>query len=78
MARARCLLFCWVFSWAQPKQDMCRLHRLLHDREQVLAQLAQVQFIAQRCAEGLHGLGRIILPTVEATVNDPLNPMTLF
>jgi hypothetical protein len=33
MARAHCLLFCWVFNWAQPKRNMCRLHRLLHDRE---------------------------------------------
>ena len=52
------------------------LHRLLHDSEQVLAQLAQIHFIAQRCTERLHGPGRIILATVETPVNDTLNSMT--
>ena len=31
---------------AQPQRDMCRLHRLLHDVEQLLTQLAQVYLIA--------------------------------
>ena len=42
-----------VFRWTQPQRDMCWLHRLLHDCEQVLTQLAQVHFIAQRGAERL-------------------------
>ena len=54
---------------------MCRLHRLLNDGEQLLAQLVQVHFLAQRCAERLQGLGRIILATVEALVDDRLDAM---
>ena len=55
---------------------MCWLHGFLDNAKQVLTQLAQVHFAAQRCAERLHGPGRIILATIEAAVNHALNPMT--
>jgi len=35
-----------VFRWTQPQRDMRGLHRLLNGCYQVLAQLAQVYFIA--------------------------------
>ena len=52
---------------------MAGLHRILHNRDQVLAQLIQVDLIAQCGTERLHGLGCIILATVEATVDDSLD-----
>ena len=54
---------------------MCGLHGFLHNAQQVLPQLAQVHFAAQRGAEHLYGLGCIILPTVKAPVDELLNTM---
>src|SRR5216683_6379482 len=61
---------CW---WTQPQRDMLWLHRLLYDHQQLLAQLVQVHLLAQRCTESCYDLGCIILPSVEAPVDDPLD-----
>ena len=49
------------------------LHGLLHDRNQVLAQLGQVHFMTKGSTESPHRFGRIILATVEAPIDDLLN-----
>ena len=64
-----------VFQWTQPQRDVCGLHRLLHDSQQLLAQLVQVHFLAQGGAEGCHRLGGIIFAAVEAPINDPLDTL---
>jgi len=51
---------------------MSRLHRLLDDGEQRLAQLLQVHLMAQGGAEGSQRLGRIILAAREAPINNLL------
>src|SRR6266568_1730741 len=62
----------WV-GLAQPQRDKSRLHRLLHDGQQLLAQLLQVHFLAQGGAESCHRLGSVIFAAIEAPVNDPLD-----
>src|SRR2546421_161934 len=69
----RNLLVCVMFRWAQPERDMCRLHRLLYDGQQVFAQLVQVHFVMQGGTESCHRLGGVILAAIEAPVNDPLD-----
>jgi hypothetical protein len=49
------------------------LHRLLDHCHQLLAQLIQVQFLAQGGAEGCDGLSRVIFAAIETTVNQPLD-----
>ncbi len=44
----RSLVFSVLLRWAQPERDMCWLHRLLHDGQQVIVQLVQVHLLAQR------------------------------
>src|SRR6266404_5252270 len=73
IAVAHCRMFYGSFRWTQPQGDVCRLHRLLYDRQQLLAQLVQVHLLAQRRAEGCYDLGRIVLATVEAAVNNALD-----
>src|SRR5438874_2488149 len=68
-----CLGFSVRCRWAQPERDMTGLHRFIDDREQILAQLAQVNFIPQRCAERLQRFSSIILATIETSVDDGLN-----
>ncbi len=63
----------FVFRWTQPQRDMRGLHRLLHDAQQPFTQHLQVYLLAQSCTEGCHDLGTVILATVEAAVNEPLN-----
>src|SRR5260221_11400232 len=62
--------------WTQPQRDMRGLHRLLHHGQQLLAQLVQVHLLPQGGAESGHGLGGVILATIEAPVNDPLDAST--
>src|SRR6266446_5453004 len=54
---------------------MCWLHRVLHHRDQMLAQLVQVYLIAQRGTERLYDLGRIIFSAIKTAVNDLLNTL---
>src|SRR5258706_11911298 len=75
IARALSLMFCSLFGWAQPQRDVRWLHGLLNDVEQVLTQLAQVYFLAKCCAEGFQCPGRVILATVEATIDKRLQTM---
>src|SRR6266568_5298437 len=53
---------------------MRRLHRLLDHCHQLLTHLAQVDFMAQCGTERLQRFGSVILATVEATVNELLDP----
>src|SRR6266516_8063353 len=59
----------------QPQRDMRGLHRLLHDSQQLIAQLIQVYLLPQGDAESCHRLGGVILAAVEAPVNDPLDAL---
>src|SRR5919112_3940008 len=61
---------------AQPQRDVGRLHRLPHYVHQFVIQRLQVRLIPQLCSEGLQGLSCIILPAVEAAVNEALHPPT--
>lgn len=54
---------------------MGRLHRLLDNSEQRLAQLIQVHLMAQSSAEGSQRPCRIILAAKEAAINDLLETM---
>lgn len=58
---------------AQPQRHMRWLHRLLHHCYQLLAELVEIDFAAQRGVERLQCPGGIVLATVEAPVNDVLN-----
>lgn len=51
---------------------MRRLHRLLHNGEQVLTQLPQFYLAAQGCAELREYSGRVILSPVKAAINEKL------
>src|SRR5579863_4623947 len=61
------------FGWRKPERDVARLHRLLHHREQVLAQLRQINLIAKSGAKSSQRFGGIILAAVEAPVDDALD-----
>src|SRR5215472_13776028 len=65
-----------LFRWTQPERDMRGLHGLLYYGQQVLTQLLQVDFLAQGRAESWHRLGGVILSTIEAPVNNPLDAPT--
>src|ERR687896_639047 len=54
----------------KPKRDVLRLHRLLHRVHQILAQGVQVCLIPELGRESLKGLCRIVLPAVEAAINE--------
>ena len=51
------------------------LHRFLHHGQQLLAQMVQVNLVAQRCAESGQNLGGVILAAIEALVNDRLDTL---
>src|SRR5215471_18888320 len=61
--------------WTQPERDVGWLHRLLHHRQQALAQLVQVHFLPQGGAESCHGLGGVILAAVETAIDDRLDTL---
>ena len=52
---------------------MRRLHRLLHYREQLLAQLLQVDLVTQRASECSKRTSRIIPAAIETAVNALVN-----
>src|SRR5215204_3079598 len=52
---------------------MSRLHRLPYYTHQVVAQGIQVCFVPELGGEGIQGLPRIVLPTVETTVDEGLD-----
>ncbi len=62
-----------AFGCAQPQRDQCWLHRLLSRRHESLAQLRQINLIAQRLAESCQDFLRVILVAVEAPVNKILD-----
>ena len=47
---------------------MSRLHGLLYNGKQLLAQLLQVYLMTQRGTEARHNLGRVILTPVEPAI----------
>jgi hypothetical protein len=55
---------------------MRRLHRLLHDLEQLSEQLLQVDFVTQCDGERSKRTSRIILAAIEAVVNTFLNSLS--
>src|SRR6266566_668708 len=69
------LEFSILLGWSQPERDMGGLHRFFNHRYQFLSQPLQVYLIAQGSAEGSKGTGGIVLPTVEAPIDDLLNAM---
>src|SRR5437868_10557473 len=64
----RSLLCSVVCRWTHPQRDKGRLHRLLHDCDELLTQLAQVHFIAQRYVKSFERTRRIILAPKEAAI----------
>src|SRR5437588_10128793 len=60
------------FRLSQPERDMSRLHRLLHDLNQLFTQPVQIHLIAQYRAKISQRLRRIILPAIETAINNPL------
>ena len=58
---------------AQPERHMRRLHRLLHDGEQLLTELLWVYLLAQRGTEGRQSLLSIVLLAVETEINHVLD-----
>src|SRR6266487_6786803 len=70
------VVFFPLFKRTQPQRNMRWLHRLLHHCYQVLAQLVQVNFIAQRGTEVRDNFGCVVFTAVEAAIDDPLNTMT--
>src|SRR5579859_3098429 len=61
---------------AHPERDIFRLHRLFDHRQEMLAQLRQVNLVAQRCTECCYRAGSIILTAIEAMIDDGLNAVT--
>src|SRR4028118_2226429 len=57
---------------AQPQGDMLRLYGAPDHPHQAPAQVVQVRLLAQPGAEGLEGLGSVVLPAVEAPGHAPL------
>jgi hypothetical protein len=57
----------------QPQGDVGRLHRLPYRPYQIIAECAQVCFVAQLGREGFQGLSGVVLAAVEATVDKALN-----
>src|SRR5215212_4376347 len=56
----------------EPHAHVCRLHRLPHHSDEVVAEGSQVRFVAQFGREGFKGLSRIVLVAVEAAVYERL------
>ncbi|HEX6552190.1 MAG TPA: hypothetical protein VF026_05465 [Ktedonobacteraceae bacterium] len=49
------------------------MHRLLNHCHQLLAQLRQVHLITKAGTKGFQSFGGVVLPTLEAAVDDPLD-----
>ncbi len=64
-----------VFVLAHPQRDMRRLHRLLNDRHQVLAQVLSDPPHCAACAKGGQRASRIILAAIEAAIDEGLDAM---
>src|SRR5258706_12546436 len=62
-----------AFAWTQPEPGVRWLHRLLHDGEQMLAQLLQIDLAPQCGSECSKRTSRIILTAIETAVNALLN-----
>src|SRR5215211_3639331 len=60
----------------EPEGDVGRLHRLSDDAGHLGCQAVQVGGVAQAGAELLESLGRIVLPSVKATVYEILDAVT--
>jgi len=59
----------------QPQRDMRWLHRLLNHPSQFLPQLLQVHLMAQGSTKSGKRLGRVILASEEAAINNALKTM---
>src|SRR5215211_1383831 len=58
---------------AQPQGYVGGLHRLPYHIYQVVAECVQICFVAQLGREGLQRLSGIVLPTVEAPIDEALD-----
>src|SRR5260221_3437766 len=56
----------------QPERDMRRTHRLLDGAEQVVGQVLQLHLTAQPITEGSERARRVVLPAIEAPVDERL------
>src|SRR5215204_3252231 len=68
-----CLLIPGGCVGTQPQSDVLRLHRLPNRYHQIVAQSIEVRLVPELCGETLKSLPRIVLPPVEATVDERLN-----
>jgi hypothetical protein len=59
--------------WAQPQRDVRRLHGLPHHPHQFVVQRVEVGLLAQLGREGFEGLRCVVLPAVEASVDEALD-----
>ena len=58
---------------AQPQRGVSRLHRLPNHPYQIVAQGFQVGLVPELGGEGFQGLPRVVLPAVEAAVDERLD-----
>jgi hypothetical protein len=63
-------MFFVVRRWAQPQRDVCWLHRLLNNCNELFAQLIQVYFHAQCRTESCQGVSSIIMTSMIAIERD--------
>ena len=71
-----CLLALRSCIEAQPQRDVGWLHRISYHPYQVIAQRLQVSFVAQLHREPFERLSRVVLPAVEAAVDERLDAMS--
>src|SRR5215208_5775485 len=74
--RKRSLMALLFAGRRQPQGDVGRLYRLPDHAGQLLLQAVQVSRSAQRDSELFECLGRIVLPAVEAAVDEVLDAVT--
>src|SRR5215204_5867479 len=63
----------WSGIRTQPQRDVGWLHRSSHDFDEVVTQGVKVRLVSKLGREGLQRLYRIVLPTVEAAVDQALD-----
>src|SRR5919107_4159478 len=60
-------------SGTQPQRDVGWLHRFPHHPHKVLVQRLGVRLVPELCRERFEGLSRVVLASVEATVDEGLD-----
>jgi hypothetical protein len=62
-----------IFRFYDPQRNDLRFHRLLHDQNQVAAELVEVHFVTKGSGEGQQGALGVVFSPVEATVDEGLD-----